>query len=479
MIHVFPMLTSSSISPTVVPGISKALEMYILIYQLNKLKVGGSIAFENDQIIIDEQPVAKSSSKEKTTDISLKPKWKPGKVEFDKVDEKSLSLQPTWIKVTVGGKAKVLGVKVISVPLKSDSDILSLLLHDKNLSGLKYGFVKTERNIARVAYKVWGATLGRLFKTPLTGKPKEDIILRTTEFKDRVFTLMNVLDIDEEFLREIKDVRKLHKLGWNSLVFADDVNRRASFCMKEFKGLCTTVPYSYLFATVSTTASKVFEDLTDVRKSAGPIFRKKMDPSKLISEAIIRNKRKKYDLINESEMLQEFSTEKIKGVLTNLYNGLKSKDINKVKTALKSGSKPRMSLDQVKIKAKKSVKGFDKSYNMSSKVLENSVKLPKEINDSVAIMISIGAAAKGGNIDKNTKDYVKKVISRFRDAKIGKNETIRKETIISIIFIVMTVIVGGASLALILSFLTPITTVFTILFLAAVEVLIFYGLLKL
>ena len=116
---------------------------------------------------------------------------------------------------------------------------------------------------------------------------------------------------------------------------------------------------------------------------------------------------------------------------------------------------------------------------MSSKVLENSVKLPKEVNDSVAIMISIGAATKGGNIDKNTKDYVKKVISRFRDAKIGKNETIRKVTIISIIFIVMTVIVGGASLALTLSFLAPIATIFTILFLAALELLIFIGLLKL
>ena len=45
--------------------------------------------------------------------------------------------------------------------------------------------------------------------------------------------------------------------------------------MKELGGVCSTIPYSFIFSSLGKEHSQVYQDLEDAARSAGPFFRKK------------------------------------------------------------------------------------------------------------------------------------------------------------------------------------------------------------
>ena len=91
-----------------------------------------------------------------------------------------------------------------------------------------------------------------------------------------MFVCFSKLDFDEEeMLSNPGMVQKLHKLGWASMVVTDDVNKEVTFCMKQFGGVCSKVPYSFIFASLGKEHHQVYQDIEDANRSAGPFFRKK------------------------------------------------------------------------------------------------------------------------------------------------------------------------------------------------------------
>jgi hypothetical protein len=83
-------------------------------------------------------------------------------------------------------------------------------------------------------------------------------------------------------------------------MIADDVNKKVTFCMKEFGGVCSVVPYGFVYSSLGRDHSKVFEDLEDVKRSASPFFRMTARRTKVFGETVAYNQLTKYlDIVQE------------------------------------------------------------------------------------------------------------------------------------------------------------------------------------
>jgi len=341
MIVVFPMLTDESVSQNTLPGICKALEKFILIYELDAImkitgwtvlavgsKIAGQMATktkyrkedlmfeiseakalpgakkkEEDTIpeeLLDTEEKKRSKTRRSSGDPRKKPQ--PGEQLFDalgnlkdigtvKVDlpkDQALSVEPTFMMVTTTLGTRIIGVKVIPVPVKSSKySLAELLVMDAALRPMDALVYKISRKAIR---GFWA--LCRFLRLPflsdqiISGDPEKDILWAQSFHKRYVFCLLNYADFsDSNFFKHAGGIHKLHSVGWNSFVVADDVNKRAIFCMKEFHGLCSSVSYQFIYSSLGKEHAKVYDDLEDLKKSASPFFRSSVNQKRLFSEA--------------------------------------------------------------------------------------------------------------------------------------------------------------------------------------------------
>jgi len=335
MIIVYPMLISENVNKDIIPGLAKSIEKYILVYNTDSLvkqvnnsakkliKVGAKGAFQAglgvatilaanklknmtlrqkgskltvESVDINEQDKdvqraalkyaanKKQQSFQQQTakdtsdkiDKSLSLKGGVSKINTPKMDQ--LSLEPTWINIDTDSGAKLLGVKVVPYTVKTDS-MVALLLNDSSLKTLSAVSKKYGRMILRVLFRVWRGikkVLPGIHQSSITGDAKNDIVWANTEYKKDLFICLSQLDLDQaDFKSNPGVMSKLNQLGWASMIFADDVNKRATFCMKEFGGVCSLLPYSHMYASFGKEHGQVYSDLQDAQKSTGPFFRKK------------------------------------------------------------------------------------------------------------------------------------------------------------------------------------------------------------
>jgi len=333
MIVVFPILTDESISHNVLPGICKALEKFILVYEMDAvmkmtglkvLKIGGKIAgsmvaasgmlaktkTESDNLLEVEpppehlRPRTKDEQKQQDYHTDKSKTTKPGEQIFDtmkgikdlgtvKVDmpkDQSLSLEPTYIMVTTTTGTKIIGIKVIPFPVKTKDghSLADLLTVDASLKFMDTMVFQISRKVIRAFWALCrGLRVPFLKDRVITGDPEKDILWASSFHKRFVFCLLNFADIsDSNFFRNAGGIHKLHSIGWNSFVLADDVNKRAIFCMKEFHGLCSSVPYQFIYSSFGKDNAKVYDNLEDVKKSASPFFKVSVSAKKVFGESI-------------------------------------------------------------------------------------------------------------------------------------------------------------------------------------------------
>lgn len=339
MIVIYPMLTSTSVSPNVLPGIIKAVEKYILLYNADEvLKVAGmtnagqiistgakavagagavlgtglaagaiskrlepgtakqaldviSKRFGENTLFEAPNSITKVVNKV-SKDVEKQVKnTKYGNPSLD-IPSKSdaISLEPTWMTVTTKyNGAQILGVKVVPFRIKSPEPIIQMLTQDKKLKTLDYLSARYGRLFTRVFSRTMRKVKLPFIKgTSISGDPKQDILYGKTQYGENMFICMSELDIDNsEIFSSPRDVQKVQKLGWSSMVITDDVNRRATFCMKEFGGICSVVPYNYMFASMGKDINQAYEDLEDLKKSSSPFFnRSKTNRKKVFSEGL-------------------------------------------------------------------------------------------------------------------------------------------------------------------------------------------------
>ena len=334
MIVVYPMLTSSSVSPNVIPGISKAVEKYLILYNTDEilrtvnismgkaLKTGAQIAQIAASLSIKEGSLIEQGTKPGNTtqvgktNINLKGNLNIGggssrggsKPSLEMPRSESVSLEPTWVQITTEKKGmQILGVKVIPFRVKSADSMVQMLMDDNALKTLSYLATKYGRGFTKVFFRLMRWSKIPIIKDrALTGDPQLDVLFGGTQYGNNMFICFNQIEVEKEGAFDIPNkVQKLHKLGWTSFVITDDVNKKATFCMKEFGGICSVVPYGFIFSSLGRDHAKVYEDLEELKKSSGPFF-------------AMRSNRKR--------AMGENRIQKVTVALEELYNGIDRPD---------------------------------------------------------------------------------------------------------------------------------------------------------
>ncbi len=140
--------------------------------------------------------------------------------------------------------------------------------------------------------------IARKFKVPFTskgisGNVYDDVLIARTDFGKNLFCIYDYTSV-KDITSDPSAVRKLFKFYWSSMIFADDANQMAYFCMKHFAGICNAIPYKFLY-TLSREAGKVYEDLSASNSASNSIFKvKKKHLTKILGEAHAANTVMKY-----------------------------------------------------------------------------------------------------------------------------------------------------------------------------------------
>lgn len=528
MIVVYPLIVSKTINPNVLPGICKALEMYVLAYDLDnaldraneqikkmtkrgnfKIRAVGSrkkltleqVLYEDKKLEPDVQSprqrpgqrsgTVSSKSPDSAGHVTVnvspdKPKIPRDNIKTSKTadvgnpDNRSVTVEPTYMPVTTTDKGTFLiGVKVVPFVLNNEGSLLQLLKDDRFRTSLSTNIHFQTRRILKLMYRfanvLWKHTVGHLHWTGFVGKDlisgtltqdwKSDMILGRTSFKDNLFLALNQMDVDDmkkngdEFLTKPGGITKLHHLGWASFIVVDDINKRASFCMKNYKGLCSVVNYSFLYGTISREASAAFQDIEDVRRSAGPFLRMKGRFNKMITENDLASEKYKSfsreELFNEG--LLEAETPEIDRVIPpivrsqvkNVESAIKRKDLKLTKNILLKihKNKPLLSLEKY-ISQLRKMKGFESNFSITKKVFMNSLPpggSTKFIEAGAAIVAAVSLFSNDQR--KTLHNNIKIVVDKTRKvAKSSKDESWDLEIVVAFAFGVIMMVVSAITL---------------------------------
>jgi len=240
----------------------------------------------------EELELKKKESERKEAEWEAK--GKGGTVDVSPIST-GLTLEPTWVKMTIktrdGGETTgLLGIKVIPYMVKSEADLAQLLLYDRQISKIESYILNKGRQVLKLLYKFWDRGIWRSKGSTVKGDVRHDIIMARTSFRD-LYASINFSSLNDDFFKSAGRINRLYKMGWSSLIFLDDVNRRVMFCMKEFKGMCSITNYSFLYSSVGVgTHSRVFENMEEVKASASSIFKTQIKETKLLGESVAQNK---------------------------------------------------------------------------------------------------------------------------------------------------------------------------------------------
>jgi hypothetical protein len=335
MIIIYPLLVDETISASILPGLCKTLEKYTLIFKLDEvLKLGGLpmdsriISWARDAAadlsiaggapymapyIRDQYEIVKNSILKEYKNISSVSEAKNGFERERELPERkistviprnnftdNISIEPTWCQTQSRRGAAIVGVKVVPYPINSKL-FIEQIKKDKAMSFKNKLYAKFDRIVTRAMFAIERKlNVLNIEREPgLTGRPMQDIIYATTHYGTNTYLILNYANLsDDSLFRDSGGMSWLFALGWNSIMVADDVMKRCIFCMKEYKGSCTVVPYAYIYASLGQQAYKVYGDMEDLKKSASPFFSgPKLNASSYFGENYYQEVLQRYSLL--------------------------------------------------------------------------------------------------------------------------------------------------------------------------------------
>ena len=335
-------------------------------------------------------------------------------VRLDMMNLSSISLEPTWMKMdqidSDGTRTSgIIGVKVVPYLVKSDASLSRLLMYDRQVGKLQGFAIRKGRQMTTGLYNIWKKAWLKLpftsLNTTVSGDPRKDIILKRSIMHSKsiqsIFALANQSELSDSFLGTAKGVMNLQKMGWGSLIVADDVNRRVAFCMKELKGLCSMMPYTMLYQTFS--QAKVYEDIEDAKRTSSSIFKVRREKlTKLVGEGIAETKVEEFGNQNLPLLESGFITE-AEYIDENLGSFMKKLTPSNLKTIIpniikgKAKNIPNSSPEKIVKLATKLNPEFRKGYVLAKKVIANSSPdVSSDLVDWAAIMVAVRASLKKG-----------------------------------------------------------------------------------
>ena len=183
----------------------------------------------------------------------------------------SINLEPTWVTVhTTDGSERRLGIKVIPMMIEG-FNIKHTISQDMGKYFMNTFTAAIGRKVMRLLYRMidrWTA-----FGNRPRGDIRQDMFYARTGHDGQPFVLLDKNDdIPKLFFAQPQNMLKLWKLSWGNLIIADDLQKTVMFCMKKYKGMCSTFTYSMIYAQTKEMA-RVFEDMEDARKATSSLIR--------------------------------------------------------------------------------------------------------------------------------------------------------------------------------------------------------------
>lgn len=174
-------------------------------------------------------------------------------------------------------------VKVIPIVINDFSNIYNVLVDDFYSNKFSSVYRSTVRSFGSKVMS-WAKPIINAYSKVTMGNPDEvnfwkDIIFRQKGFVDSstfknsargpkyqkyssAIVLMSADDIrgqEKNLFDNPRAVYKLFKMGWNSFGIMDDTEQKLTFCSYYESGMCTKIPYSYLFHSLK--ASDLFKEM--------------------------------------------------------------------------------------------------------------------------------------------------------------------------------------------------------------------------
>lgn len=442
MILIYPVLVSKSTSPNIVPGICKMLERYLLIYGMDKIfnkmgvtdvKSAAVTAYNTarpfmDQVTIEAKTQHQPSWDDDEDDDDNKKKGKEKDVG-NKVDVPfkdtwtAISVEPTWINITTKKSGtQLLGIKVVPFPIETSGNVIDAISNDKAAKWFEY----VAKRYSRIVIRLIGMFLRKnpFYKPAISGDPTKDILFAASEFGSEIFLSINKLDLPGSVLaKSPATMKKLYSLGWSSIVLTDDVNKEATFCMTEFKGLCSNVPYGFIYSTLGKAHQTAYDTLDDAKKSAGPFFHLTSKAAHVLGEAYRNRKIAEYIVKRRK---REIISEDVKEVVVSNSSSIFGK-IQDIKISIESGNlkKAKQIADSAPQKMNEIERDINQdhetktNYEFARNVLGKTLKVgPKVVNKLAAFTAMLASET------KNTKESTKEIIHSIYAAlssKTGKS----------------------------------------------------------
>jgi len=237
----------------------------------------------------------------------------------------TLYKHPTPISsdVTSEDRSIPIGVKIVPIIISNVDEYYNILQSDLYSNKFSAFFKSSVRSVMGYIHKWFNPALN-MFLRLFTNKEEFSI------WKDMLYTkksainassigtgerhpgyqkyssavmVLSVNDLSNEavnFFNNPSKVAKLHKMGWNSFAIMNDPDQTMTFCSYFENGMCSKIPYSYLFHSLK--ASDLFQELDSLGKFTSRIVgnfkRRQIEVAESIDEANkIRSKNAK--LYNE------------------------------------------------------------------------------------------------------------------------------------------------------------------------------------
>jgi len=236
-------------------------------------------------------------------DAEEKAKAAKASVNIKMTDFKTINLEPTFVPIEKTDKfgnlsRSMIGVKVLPLRVKSEAKLSALLMNDVKLNFINGIVIKFGRKFLRFVYKYINKWISKLFGGTYSGDPRRDVLMGDQNGKGFV-VFSKTEDIDDLFLRNYSKINRLFKLGWGNIIIADEINRVAYFCMKDFKGVCNAISYAMMYQNLG--QLKAYETLEAAERQSSSIFKIQKNFSKIIGESIVEQKLIKYNSTSEDK----------------------------------------------------------------------------------------------------------------------------------------------------------------------------------
>ena len=286
MIIPVPMICDNSLkgeANTTIPLIAKAFERWILLHNIGKIKALVILSKhlrgiptlpmrENtltDRYLTYLEEVDRYLDQLRSDDDKdpVVPHVAANLSDF-KLMESSLTKNPTWVKIIVKDKPRLVGVKVLPYFMNPNAKPINVIMQKDLARKFSKSLVISRKLLT--ALMIYARTVWRMLgvQFDVTGRAS-DVIWRATKFGVNTLCCFGELSSPniQKIMSDQKNVRNLFMMGWSGFAIDMVSKKKVMFCTQHLKGTCATVSNAELHTAFDKANKRVYNSVDDLSKA--------------------------------------------------------------------------------------------------------------------------------------------------------------------------------------------------------------------